>query len=422
MKEDRVPTRLLNRNFFLLWQGQFVSLIGSQAFFLAMMYWTMEGTGSASLMGILMTLSMLPGVVLGPVAGTVADRYSRKIIIVVADILSGLGVLTVSAFFFLFPESTNVLISALFAVAVLNGVVQAFFRPAIMAAVPDLVPKERITAANSMNQLSFRFSQILGQGAGGVLYALLGAPVLFLVDGLTFLFSAVSESFIQIPQKIANSSKEGSAPTEFKADVIAGLQYVWRRKGMRNFLLMVGAVHFFAMPFIVLMPFYVEISLERGAEWFGFLMAGFSGGSVVGYALAGTIPLSGVSRSRILLVLLSAAGLLFGLLGFLHQPVVALLTIGTAGATLGMFNVHVTTILQTTAGSELRGRVMGLVMTIANAASPLGMVAGGIAGDLTDKNIPLIYKVCGAGIVVSVFLIGRRQAVREYLATDGPES
>ncbi|HUV14885.1 MAG TPA: MFS transporter, partial [Acidobacteriota bacterium] len=328
MKEDHVASRLLNRNFFLLWQGQFVSLIGSQAFFLAMMYWTMEGTGSASLMGILMTLSMLPGVVLGPVAGTVADRYSRKIIIVVADILSGLGVLTVSGLFFLFPESTNVLITALFAVAMLNGVVQAFFRPAIMAAVPDLVPKERITAANSMNQFSFRFSQILGQGTGGILYALLGAPILFLVDGLTFLFSAVSESFIQIPQKIANRSKEGSAPTEFKTDVIAGLQYVWRRKGMRNFLLMVGAVHFFAMPFIVLMPFYVEINLERGADWFGFLMAGFSGGSVLGYAIAGMIPLSGVARSRFLLVLLSGTGLLFGVLGFLHQPVVALLTIG----------------------------------------------------------------------------------------------
>ena len=415
-----MPTQLLNRNFFLLWQGQFVSLIGSQAFLLAMMYWTMEGTGSASLMGILMTLSMLPGVILGPVAGAVADRYSRKIIIVVADILSGLGVLTVSALFFLLPESTNVLIAALFAVALLNGVVQAFFRPAIMAAVPDLVPKDRVTAANSMNQFSFRFSQILGQGAGGVLYAILGAPVLFLVDGLTFLFSAISESFIQIPQKIADSLKEGSAPSQFKSDVIAGLQYVWRRKGMRNFLFMIGAVHFFAMPYIVLMPFYVEINLGRGADWYGFLMAAFSGGSVLGYAIAGMIPLSGASRSRVLLVLMSVTGLLFGILGLLHQPLLAVLTIGAGGALLGMFSVHMTTILQTTSGSELRGRVMGLVMTIANAASPLGMVAGGIAGDLTDKNIPLIYQVCGAGIIASVVIIGRGRAVREYLASDEP--
>jgi len=57
-------------------------------------------------------------------------------------------------------------------------------------------------------------------------------------------------------------------------------------------------------------------------------------------------------------------------------------------------------------------------MTIANAASPLGMVAGGIAGDLTDKNIPLIYQVCGAGIVFSVILIGRGSAVREYLSSE----
>lgn len=413
-----MAARLLNRDFFLLWQGQFVSLIGSQAFLLAMMYWTMEATGSASLMGMLMTLSLLPGVVLGPVAGTVADHYSRKIIIVVADILSGLGVLTASAMFFSFPHSTNLLIAALFAVAILNGVVQAFFRPAIMAAVPDLVPRDRIAAANSMNQFSFRFSQILGQGAGGVLYALLGAPVLFLVDGLTFLFSAASESLIHIPQKISSGLKKDSPATAFKTEVIDGLQYVWRRKGMRNFLFMIGAVHFFAMPYIVLMPFYVEINLSRGAEWYGFLMAGFSAGSVAGYAAAGMIPLSGRSRSRALLILMSIVGVIFGFLGFLHEPFSALITIGIGGALLGMFSVHMTTILQTTAGSEVRGRVMGLVMTIANAASPLGMVAGGIAGDLTDKNIPLIYQVCGAGIVFSVILIGRGSAVREYLSSE----
>jgi MFS family permease len=131
------------------------------------------------------------------------------------------------------------------------------------------------------------------------------------------------------------------------------------------------------------------------------------------------IPLSGASRSRVLLVLMSVTGLLFGVLGLLHQPLLAVLTIGAGGALLGMFSVHMTTILQTTSGSELRGRVMGLVMTIANAASPLGMVAGGIAGDLTDKNIPLIYQVCGAGIIASVVLIGRGRAVREYLAADG---
>jgi MFS family permease len=409
---------MLNRDFILLWQGQFVSLIGSQAFIVAMMYWTMEATGSASLMGGLMMLSMLPGVVLGPLGGTVADRYSRKLIIICADLISGMGVLAVALFFFLLRDSTSTLLLSLFVFAILNGIVQAFFRPAILAAVPDLVPSDRVTSANSMNQFSYQFSQIIGQGGGGVLYALLGAPIMFLVDGLTFLFSALSESFIHIPQK---RDKEASTPGEtiarFRSALLDGLRYVWQWKGMRNFLMMVGVVHFFAMPFMVLMPFYVELNLGGGAEWYGFLMAGFSAGSVLGYGVAGAITITPRARSRLLVVCLSVAGVIFGMLGILSVPLMALFAIGAAGTTLGMFNVHVMTIFQTTSSSDLRGRVMGLVMTIANAASPLGMVVGGIAGDLTNKNIPLIYGVCGAAIVVSVLLLGTRRSVQDYLAT-----
>lgn len=414
-----VPHRLLNRDFFLLWQGQFVSQIGSQAFIVAMMFWTMEATGSASLMGVLMMLSMLPGVLLAPLGGTVADRYPRKAIIIVADLTSGVGVSGIAVLFFWKPEAIEILIAALFLISVLNGVVMAFFRPSILAAIPDLVPEERISSANSMNQFSYQFSTVLGQSSGGVLYAAFGAPVLFLIDGITFLFSAGSESFIQIPhRKREKLSSWKETIQSINQEMKEGLRYVWQWKGMRNFLLMVGVVHFFAMPYIVLMPFYVSLTLSEGPEWYGFLMAAFSAGSVVGYVFAGTIPISRPLRSRVLLLLLSASGILFGLLGQTVNPWVGLVTIFAAGALLGIFNIHVMTIYQTSTVSHIRGRVMGLVMTIANAASPLGMMAGGIAGDLTDKDIPLIYAVCGGLILLSVALIGSQHSVHEFLTSE----
>ncbi|MCP4228088.1 MAG: MFS transporter, partial [Actinomycetia bacterium] len=84
------PARLFNRDFVLLWQGQLVSRMGRQALTIAMMFWTMEATGSASLMGAMMMAGTLPGVVLGPLAGTLADRVSRKWILVFCDAGSGL--------------------------------------------------------------------------------------------------------------------------------------------------------------------------------------------------------------------------------------------------------------------------------------------------------------------------------------------
>ena len=278
-EDAKPPESFFNRDFVLLWQGQLVSQIGSQAFLVGMMYWAMEATGSGSLMGVLMMLTMLPGVLLGPLGGTLADRFSRKLIIVICDVLSGIAVLLLTGLFMTESASTEVLIFCLLLVAASVGMVQAFFRPAILAAIPDLVPREKISTANSLNQFSYQFSSVLGQGTGGVVYSFLGAPLLFFIDGLTFLFSAFSESFIKIPQKAPEKSVDTKAALEsFRKDLLYGLRFVWRWVGMRDFLIMVGLVNFFAMPFIVLMPFYAEFCLGKGADWYGFLMASFSGG------------------------------------------------------------------------------------------------------------------------------------------------
>lgn len=416
--KDR-PRKLFNPHFLLLWQGQFVSQIGTQAFVIAMMYWTMEATGSATLMGVLMMLSMLPGILLAPLGGAVADRFSRKFIIIVSDLIAGVGVVAVALLFYHASEHTNLLLTGLFLIAVTNGVIQAFFRPAILAAIPDLVPTEKVTAANSMNQFSFQFSSVLGQSTGGVLYAFLGAPLLFLIDGLTFLFSGISESFIRIPQhRVERAEGLSSTLSSLHRELIEGLRYVWHWKGMRDFMLLVSLVHFFAMPFIVLMPFFVETRLGGGSDWYGYLMAGFSGGSIIGYASAAAFTPSPRYRSLVLLGFLAAGGSLFGVLGFIEVRILALLTIILAGAFLGVFSINVMTVFQVATRGELRGRVMGLVMTLTNAASPLGMVVGGILGDLSGKNIPLIYGICSAMIVAVVFLVGFRPSVREYLTFD----
>ena len=91
------PTNLLNKNFVLLWQGQLVSLFGVQAYNIAMMFWIKHQTGSATLMGLVMMVSQIPGVVLGPVSGVFVDRYSRWKIIVGSDLIRGFVTISLAA-------------------------------------------------------------------------------------------------------------------------------------------------------------------------------------------------------------------------------------------------------------------------------------------------------------------------------------
>ncbi len=413
------PTKLFNRNFVLLWQGQFVSQLGSQAFSIAMMFWIKHTTGSATLMGLLMMTASLPGAILGPIGGTIADQYSRRKIIIFSDLTNGVCVLALSALIVYFSTSTNLILVALFVVSLVLGIVGAFFMPSISAAIPDLVPKESVASANSLSQSTMQISMLIGQGIGGVLYRILGAPVLFLIDGLTYLFSAASESLIQIPQEIPEKSaglKEKFG--EFKAEMKEGFRYVWQRKGMRELFAASAFLNFFAMPFMVLFPFYVEDVLNQTVDWYGFLLAAAGFGSLLGYAVAGAIKISGKMRTALLITCLVLLSLGWGILGFITIPLLALFIVCFSGILGGIFNINVITILQLEAPAEIRGRVFGLLNTLAMGLAPLSMGLAGIVADLFDHNIPLIFLACGVIMAVLSLAVAINRNFRAFLASE----
>lgn len=416
------PTKLLNRDFFLLWQGQFVSRLGSQVVLVALVFWIKHVTGSATLMGFIQMLSSLPAVILGPVGGTLADRHSRRRIIILCDVLRGLAVLSLAGLMFVVPEAMGATLVWLAVVLVFTGVATTFFDPAIAAAIPDLVPGSRVTSANSMGQLSYQLSVFVGQGLGGTLFRLLGAPVLFMIDGLTYLFSAVSESFITIPQTVPEKSRRWQDQfLEFKQDFLEGFRYVWCRTGLKALVLISAFLTFFTAPVIILLPFYVEDFLQVEPDWYGFLLAAFGVGSLVGYLVAGAVRLSGTARSRwmVAFIVLESAG--YGLLGLVREPVTAMLLAFLGGITGGFVTVNITTILQITTPGEIRGRVFGLLGALSGILAPFAMGLAGVVADLVDQNIPLIYVTCGIIMTVLSLAVLLNQNVRHFLAYEREE-
>jgi MFS family permease len=416
------PTKLFNRHFVLLWQGQFVSSMGSQAFSIAMMFWIKHATESATLMGLIMMVSQIPAVLLGPLGGSFADRHSRRSIIIWCDLLRGLLVLSLASVMFLDPEATDLILACLFVVAVLGASLGAFFRPAIAAAIPDIVPPERLASANSMNQSSMQASVLAGQSVGGVLFRVLGAPVLFLVDGLTYLFSAVSELFITIPQKLAPPSDEStSAFQRFKSDTVDGLRYVWRNRGLRDLIFAASLLNFFFVPIIVLLPFYVEDTLGATTDWYGFVVAAFGLGALLGYLAAGTLKLSGPRRAALVIASLIGMALTLGGLGLVSTTHAALVLMFVTGLLNGYLNINIATIIQVTTPSEIRGRVFGVMGTVSGGLAPLAMGLAGVVADMLNHNIPVIYVACGLTTALMGVLLSMSRDFRNFLAYEVKE-
>jgi MFS family permease len=415
-----VPTRLTNRNFLLLWQGQVVSQLGNQAFSIAMAFWTLQATGSASLMGLLLASISLPEAIMAPIGGAVADRYSRIRILIVCDVVGGAAMLGQSLAMASGRFQTSTLVSMLFVVALILGVVNAFFLPAMGAAIPDLVPEDKLPAANSLNQFAMQASVLIGQAIGGVMFRLIGAPLLFCIDGLSFLFAAGSESLVRVPPKPPHERLTfGASTRRFVDEIKEGLDYVRRTPGLLAFFVAVSSFNFFVMPVFVLMPIWVQKYLGAGAEWYGFLLAAISCGSIVGFLLTGLVlhP-KGNARARFLTILMVVSPVPILATRFVHTPHAALPLAFVLGIAVGLINVNVLTLLQSTTPAELRGRVLGLMGTLSGALVPLGMALGGIAGDLTHKNVPLVFTTCAIlTAVVSLVAVGR-PAARQFLARD----
>jgi len=411
------PARLANRNFLLLWQGQAISQLGNQAFALTMSLWSMEISGSASLMGLLLAATTLPTSLLAPLGGALADRLPRLRILVACDAIAAAAMLGLGGAALLGSLSKPALVTLLFAAALISGVVNAFFQPALTASIPDLVPADRVTAANSLNQLSIRSAVLMGQAIGGVLFRLAGAPRIFLFDGLTFLYCAGSEALVRMPPRPARPRVGLAASVgQFRSSLREGWAYVTGTPGLLGYMAAPAAYNFFSMPVGVLLPFFVAINLHAGPEWYGFLLAAMTCGSIAGYLGAGMVRLRGRARGRLLATLIALSPVPMLMTGFVHRPWLALAMAFGLGALLGLINVQMISQLQTTTPAALRGRVLGLWTSLATALIPLGMALGGIAGDLTGKNIPLVFTSCGVlTMAVNAASLGRR-STRDFLA------
>lgn len=386
------------RSFVLLWQGQIVSQLGNQAFLIAAAYFTLDGTGSTTLVGAVMMASTVPLVLLGPVGGTIADHHSRRAILITTDVFRGLAVGVLAVFFVSRREVATAHIMLLIAVATFNGIMAAVFTPAVHAIVPDLVQKDRLASANAVSQISSQVAVLAGQALGGVLYLRLGAPVLLLFDALSFGYAALATAFIppDRPREQADGTHVWRTMTRYIVETRQGLTYVRQQPRLLSLLVTFAGVNFLFMPVFVLLPLYVRIALGAGPEWYGFLLAGSGAGALCGAALTGFLRSNGRTDDTVVAACIGGIVGSILVLSATTTTWIAFIAMVATGGSAAAINVVVITIFQAGTPVDIRARVMALAVALSTAAVPLGMALGGVMGDVWRESLRSVFAACGA--------------------------
>ncbi|TVQ21540.1 MAG: MFS transporter, partial [Spirochaetaceae bacterium] len=174
--------------------GNAVSTLGNAVYLVAVLLLLKELTESAFVMGLFQFVAIAPGFFLSPVTGALVDRMSRRTVIIVADLFRGVVMIAASGLL-LFPATRSAFVVLIAATCI--GIGNAFFVPAVQALIPSLVPASKLRWANGVRAGGTQLFNLAGNAVGGLLYVVLGAPLLFLINGASFVLSALQESFIR---------------------------------------------------------------------------------------------------------------------------------------------------------------------------------------------------------------------------------
>lgn len=268
---------LRHRGFALLLSGQAVSLLGDRLVMVAMPFAVLAlPGGDASGVGVVLGANALGFAVFVLVGGVVADRLPRQLTMLGSDLVRAV-VQGVAAVLLLSGEAT---VTSLALLQLLFGAAEAFFRPAVLGLVPQVVEPGEEQPANALLSLSTNIAMVVGPGVAGVLVAWLGPGGAVAVDAATFVVSALTLSVLR-PRPFAPSASEG-----FRAEVAGGWREVRSLAWIWSTLLAFTAYHALVLPAIFVLGPKVAEDIRDGSTSWGLISTGFGTGAVLGSVLA----------------------------------------------------------------------------------------------------------------------------------------
>jgi MFS family permease len=398
LSRTRALSSLQHRNFRLLWLGHSLT---------SMAYWMdqvsrgwliYELTNSALQLGMVRGIQALPILFLSPIAGSAADRFSRKKQIVLSQIVDGCMYAALTVLIFIHAiKPWHVYLSAF-----VMAIDQTFLQPARAAIIADAVPRDHLTNAIGLNSMIFNTARSTGPALAGILIARYGTAGSYATQAIFCVLATFWTMQLRSrPQPSVTADDVSTSDSSFFRSVVEGWKFSWQNEEVRTGLLVVMLVALLIVPFTTLLPIFARDILSVGAAGQGLLLTGMGVGALGSAVVIASL---GDRMMRGLFMLGGAA--LYGLsvVGFAASPwfrvsMVLMVIIGVANV---FCNALVQTVIQTYSPSKFRGRTMA-IFQLSNVVMTTGsMLLGTLATALGTQWAVGLMGAAGALMVLFI--------------------
>jgi MFS family permease len=385
-RKNAIFSALRFRNYRLFWLGQLVSVTGT----------FMQGTAQQWLVLTLSHNNPMPlgivgalqfGPMLIPFGGAIADRWPRRNVLMGTQAASGVLALVLWALTLLNIAQ----LWEVYALALLLGIVNAVDMPTRQAFVSEMVSKDYLLNAISLNSAQFNASRIVGPALAGAMIAIFSIPLLFLLNAISYI-AVIAGLILMRPSELVplpeRTVQHGMARIRALGD---GARFVLSRRTVLITFMIVAVVGTMGFNFNVLLPVEATNVLHAGSAIFGLLTSALGAGALIGALLLARR--GGKPTNRMLVGTAGTFGLFEMAIAFSRSVPLTLLLIAFTGFATSMFSASANTRVQLSSPVELRGRVMAVYSMVFIGTTPIGSLI--VSSVATAGGVPLAFIICG---------------------------
>ena len=371
---------LSHHNLRLYIAGQSVSLIGLWVHRVALGWLVWDLTGSGAWLGIIAFADLAPGVILGPIAGAMADRFDRRRLAYAFQIVAMALTLLLAAL--TIGEATDIWLLLLFTFVL--GVTTAFWQPARLALIPSLVPREDLGTTIAITSVNFNMARFVGPALAGPIILWAGVGPAFAFNGVSYVAFIAALAFIRTPPR----ESDGRQRTNLFIDATRGVAYAVRHPGIGPMLLLMVLYAVTVRPLSELLPAVAGAIFAQGPAGLATMTSAMGAGAL---AAGSWMAWRGARGGLTGLVLVAAGAAAAASLALATAPwfLLAVVCLSVVGLCESLLGIGSQTLVQMAVDDAMRGRVVSLYGMIVRGGPALGALAIGTASEFAGLRLPI---------------------------------